>query len=200
MQTLNLYQTQFQPDRRPLRPWQMLGALLIGCVLLVLFSMHYAWQTGKEKNLLLERKQQLASLQAERDRLHQAGTQMDTQNLDQRIQEAETTLAYRRELRNRMAEQSAEQAPVLSEQLTALARFSNADFSLESFSLTDSGRYVQMQGLTRSRSALPEYLMQLQQVPAFANSRFGVLQLQEMPAAGPYQFRIGLQEEADFEQ
>lgn len=197
MQTINLYQAEFQPDRSPLRPAHMLAAAVVCVLLLLVFSVVYTLGSRQQAEGVNEREQQLARLQEQRDKLQSASARIDTESLDRRIEDTEAAIDYRRQLRNRMAEQSADSAPALSAQMRALAGFSNADFSLEGFALHDSGRYVEMQGLTRSRSALPAYLLQLQRVPAFADSRFGVLTLRETPAAGRYRFRIGPEEEDD---
>ncbi len=195
MQTINLYQAEFRPDRSPLRPVHMIAAAVILVLLLVLFSVFYSLGTRQEAVTLAEHEQQLDTLQAQRDKLQAAGTRIDTDSLDRRIADTEAAIEYRRQLRNRMAEQSADSAPALSAQMHALARFSNADFTLEGFALKDSGHYVEMQGVSRTRSAVPAYLLQLQKVPAFADSQFGVLTLTESSVAGRYGFRIGAEEE-----
>lgn len=199
MQSINLYLPEFQPDRSPLRANQMLLAAVVFVLLLILFSVFYALGNREQRQAVMATEQQLEQLQDQRDQLLIASAEVDTQELERRIEEAEVAIEARRVLRNRMAEQSADNAPALSAQMHALAVHSTPRFALQGFTLRDSGRYVEMSGITQTRSAVPVYVQQLQQVPAFADSHFGVLTIREQEATGRYAFRIGATEEGDNE-
>lgn len=200
MQSLNLYLPEFKPDRSPLRANQMLLAAVVFVLLLILFSVFYALGNAEQRSELEAVEQQLEQLQSHRDQLLAASAEVNTERLDKRIEEAEEAIEARRVLRNRMAEQSADNAPALSAQMHALATYSTPQFALQGFTLQDSGRYVALSGNTRTRSAIPVYIQQLQQVPAFADSHFGLLTIREQTTTGFYEFRVGASEEGDDEQ
>lgn len=177
MQSINLYQVEFQPNRSPLQLTQML--LLAGLLVLVLIAVSGWWLWGNHQlreqlHLVQDREAQLI---AERDAMAAASRGVENKDLDAQLAELRRDIATRKSLSELLGDQSLGNSDGFSAQLQALAQVSDNSFALQAFQLTQEGRYLTMAGITKSPAAIPGYLQKLERTQAFSVTRFGVLNL-----------------------
>lgn len=177
MQSINLYQAQFKPDRSPLILPQMLLFAGVFVLLLICLSAWWWWEQGQLQSQLQQLQSEQSQLTAERDALAAASRDMGDSDLERELTELRREIAARKSLSQVLGDDSLGNSGGYSAQLRALAQASDSSFALSEFRLLREGRYITMAGSTRVPAAVPSYLQKLQNNPAFASTRFGVLSL-----------------------
>ncbi|UTF61402.1 hypothetical protein [Gilvimarinus sp. DA14] len=177
MQSINLYQAEFQPDRSPLQLGHMLLLATGFILLLIVFSAWGLWGNHQLENQLQQLQDRRAQLTAERDSLAAASSGAASTELDRKLDQLRRDIAARKSLSSLLGDQSLGNSGGFSAQLQALAKASDSSFALHEFRLLQDGRYITMSGQTKSPAAVPAYLQKLERDQAFSLTRFGVLNL-----------------------
>jgi Tfp pilus assembly protein PilN len=179
MQHINLYLPEFHPNRDPLRAIQMLWGLVVVILLLMLATFY----SHRQHSLLQQQLVQLeASQQALLAQLQKLGKQKPAlagPELDTEIKRLRMELQRREQITAMISSRHLGNEKGFSAQLTAFARASLTDISLETFSLQKGGTYAELTGKTRSADQVPHFLQRLRADPSFEKVGFGVLNIEQ---------------------
>ncbi|MDO3388183.1 hypothetical protein QWI17_20220 [Gilvimarinus sp. SDUM040013] len=183
MQSINLYTSEFQPDRSPLQLKQigLVGIVLV--VLLVAISVWYEMVTANLRDSFRQAERDIAQLEAERDAFARASQSIQTEDLDQTIVELRETITERLALARLIGDQDLGNDQGFSQQMTALANYSSERLSLQGFKVGGAGLSLTMQGQVIESADAASFLDDLQADEAFADTRFGLLSIVPEPPA-----------------
>ena len=188
MQTINLYTSEFQPDRSLLQVHHMAILCVVFVGLLFVFSVWYELGTHKHKEFLQHVTVKNEQLTVERDALASVSQTMDSSQLDARLIQLRQKISERLALSGLLGHQELGNDRGFSAQLRTLARHSSEALSLTKFRLGSSGTYVTFEGRAVRSHEIARYLDALQQDKAFAESTFGVLSI--TPDSGAFRFSV----------
>ena len=178
MQQINLYLPEFQPNREPLRSIHMLWGLGIFAVLLIIVSMLSANANREREQKLVESRAQLEQLKTQVTQLEQQRPNVNLSELDDQIVLLGQELDRREQIFTIIANKNLGNNTGFSAHLQALGRQSLDAISLSVFSLQKGGNYAEFAGKTRSADQIPLYIQRLRAEPVFAQSAFGVLNVE----------------------
>ena len=178
MQQINLYLPEFQPNREPLRSIQMLWGLGVCILLLIIVSVLSANANRERVRALEQSRTQLEQLKAQVTQLEQQRPRNNLAELDAQIVQLTQELDRRGQIFNIIANKNLGNNSGFSAHLQALGRQSLDTVSLSVFSLQQGGNYAEFAGTTRAADQIPLYLQRLRTEPVFAQSAFGVLNLE----------------------
>ncbi|WP_062065476.1 hypothetical protein [Cellvibrio sp. OA-2007] len=194
MQQINLYFPEFQPNREPLRSMQMLWGLGLFVLLLVIVSA-YSANSNRERELALEQSRaQVEELKARIMLLEQQRPRNNLVELDQQIVQLTQELDRRKQIFSIIANKDLGNNTGFSAHLQALGRQSLDTVSLSVFSLQSGGNYAEFAGKTRAADQIPLYIQRLRSDVAFAQSAFGVLNIEPVKnSQGLFDFSLAKQ-------
>lgn len=194
MQQINLYLPEFQPNREPLRSVQMLWGLGIFLVLLMIVSLLSASANRERAKALEASRAQLEQLKTQVAQLEQQRPRNNLADLDEQIVRLTQELDRREQIFTIIANKNLGNNSGFSAHLQALGRQSLDTLSLSVFSLQRGGNYVEFAGKAQSADQIPLYLQRLRAEPVFAQSAFGVLNLEPVKNShGIYDFSLARQ-------
>ncbi len=178
MQQINLYLPEFQPNREPLRSIQMLWGLGVFIVLLIIVSVLSVNANHERELALVQSRAQLEQLKTQIAQLEQRRPRSNLAELDAQIVQLTQELDRRGQIFNIIANKNLGNNTGFSAHLQALGRQSLDTVSLSVFSLQHGGNYAEFAGKTRAADQIPLYVQRLRSEPVFAQSAFGVLNLE----------------------
>lgn len=194
MQQINLYLPEFQPNREPLRSVQMLWGLGIFLVLLMIVSLLSASANRERAQALEASRAQLEQLKTQVAQLERQRPRNNLADLDEQIVRLTQELDRREQIFTIIANKNLGNNSGFSAHLQALGRQSLDTLSLSVFSLQRGGNYVEFAGKTQSADQIPLYIQRLRAEPVFAQSAFGVLNLEPVKNnQGIYDFSLARQ-------
>ena len=194
MQQINLYLPEFQPNREPLRSVQMLWGLGIFLVLLMIVSLLSASANRERAQALEASRAQLEQLKTQVAQLERQRPRNNLADLDEQIVRLTQELDRREQIFTIIANKNLGNNSGFSAHLQALGRQSLDTLSLSVFSLQRGGNYVEFAGKAQSADQIPLYLQRLRAEPVFAQSAFGVLNLEPVKNnQGIYDFSLARQ-------
>lgn len=184
MQQINFYLPEFQPNREPFRSSQ----ILIASAILFLLLIAVTFKTSSDNKLLAQAleadKLQLQGLKDQLQEFANSKRQINVVELDNQIIQLKSEIERRQQLMQVISYQELGNDRGFSTQLEAMAKQSNADISLEIFSIKNGGNYVELVGKTTSADQLPAYIRSLKSEDAFRKVGFGVLHIQPVKSSG----------------
>lgn len=71
-----------------------------------------------------------------------------------------------------------------------IAEYSNSNLAIDEIGIYDGGEEVVINGLSRLKPVIPQYLTRLQAQASFEGSRFGLLKIERIKENGFYQFSM----------
>lgn len=178
MQQINLYLPEFQPNREPLRSVQMLWGLGAFTLLLIVVTVLSANANRERKQLLEQSRAHVEQLKAQVVQLEHQRPRNNLVELDAQILELTQELDRRGQIFNIIANKNLGNNSGFSAHLQALGRQSLETVSLAVFSLQHGGNYAEFAGKTRAADQVPLYVQRLRSEPVFAQSAFGVLNIE----------------------
>jgi len=194
MQQINLYLPEFQPNREPLRSVQMLWGLGVFIVLLMIVSLLSASANRERAQALEASRAQLEQLKTQVAQLERQRPRNNLADLDEQIVRLTQELDRREQIFTIIANKNLGNNSGFSAHLQALGRQSLDTLSLSVFSLQRGGNYVEFAGKAQSADQIPLYLQRLRAEPVFAQSAFGVLNLEPVKNnQGIYDFSLARQ-------
>lgn len=197
MQQINLYLPEFQPNREPLRSMQMLWGLGAFILLLIIVSVLSANSNRERARALEQSRAQLEQLKAQVTQLEQQRPRNNLAELDAQILELTQELDRRGQIFNIIANKNLGNNSGFSAHLQALGRQSLDTVSISVFSLQQGGNYAEFAGKTRAADQIPLYVQRLRSEPVFAQSAFGVLNLEPVKnSQGLFDFSLAKQSAA----
>jgi len=179
MQTVNLYLPEFRPKNEPLLSGQIALITLLTIVLFTFISVWGAYKNSGFKVQLAAQEVELSTIDSKLAVLRASLPKRDTASLERENIQLTKGIERRRSLQRLLATQNLGNAGGFSAQLEGLARQKLDTLALHSFSLLNGGRYLEMSGSLTQAHQLPRYLQSLRTEPAFTNSRFGVMNIDE---------------------
>lgn len=179
MQTVNLYLPEFRPKNEPLLSGQIALISVLAIVLLTLVSFWGAYKNSELNAQLAAQGSELATIDADLGVLRASLPKHDTASLERENILLTKGIERRRSLQSLLASQNLGNADGFSAQLEGLARQKLDALALDSFSLLEGGRYLEMSGSLRQADQLPRYLQNLRTEQAFTAARFGVMTIDE---------------------
>jgi len=182
MQTVNLYLPEFRPKNEPLLSGQFALITLLAIVLFTLSSVWGSYKNSELKAQLAAQGTELTTIDSKLGVLRASLPKHDTASLERENIRLTQDIERRRSLERLLATQNLGNAHGFSAQLEGLARQKLDTLALQSFSLLDGGRYLEMSGSLTQADQLPRYLQSLRTEPAFTASRFGVMTIDEAGA------------------
>ena len=194
MQQINLYLPELQPNREPLRSIHMLWGLGIFAVLLIIVSVLSANANREREQKLVESRAQLEQLKTQVTQLEQQRPNVNLSELDGQIVLLGQELDRREQIFTIIANKNLGNNTGFSAHLQALGRQSLDAISLSVFSLQKGGNYAEFAGKTRSADQIPLYIQRLRAEPVFAQSAFGVLNVEPVENnPGLFEFSLAKQ-------
>ncbi len=194
MQQINLYLPEFQPNREPLRGIHMLWGLGIFTLLLVLISVFSASANRERAQTLQDSRAQLEQLKTKVAQLEQQRPHDNLAELDEKILQLGQELDRREQIFTIIANKNLGNNIGFSAHLQALGRQSLDTLSLSVFSIQRGGNYVEFAGKAQSADQIPLYIQRLRTEPVFAQTAFGVLNLEPMKnRGGVFEFSLAKQ-------
>ncbi|HTF98472.1 MAG TPA: MSHA biogenesis protein MshI [Cellvibrio sp.] len=199
MQQINLYLPEFQPNREPLRSIHMLWGAAAFIVILVVMSLVSAQQNRTRIEEVALSRVQLDQLKAQVAQLEAQRPKSNLAELDAESLKLKQELVRREQIFNVIANKDLGNNSGFSSYLQALGRQSLDTLSLEAFSLTAGGNYVELAGKSNSVDQVPLYIQRLRTEVAFTQSAFGVLNAEPQKEAGVFEFSVTKQDAAQSE-
>lgn len=194
MQQINLYLPEFQPNREPVRSVQMLWGIVILIILLTIVSIFSAKENERRELALEQSRAQLEKLKTQLAELEQQRPNVNLADLDTQILNLGKELERRTQIFTIIANKNIGNNTGFSEHLKALGRQSLNTISLSAFSLQLGGNYTEFIGKTQSADQVPLYIQNLRTEPVFAQSAFGVLNIQPSKSSqGVFEFSVAKQ-------
>lgn len=188
MQSVNLY----LPEYRPKRDWLSLKNSAIGFALFVLIMSLLHINQSRSLQQLEERVAQLLQrevvIRAEAESLKKSVVNSDKSGLQKQAQELRAAIANRNAIKDVISISAMGNQVGFSNHLYVLGEKRTQDLVLERFMLSRGGEYLQLEGTTKSPAAVPLYVHSLQQSPAFSQTKFGFLTINDR--GGLSQFRL----------
>lgn len=200
MQQINLYLPEFQPNREPLRSMQMLWGLGLFIVLLLVVSLFSANANHERELALVDSRAQLEQLKIQIVQLEQQHPNVNLADLDAQILQISSELERREQILSIIVNKNLGNSTGFSGYLQALGRQSLDTVSLSAFSLAFGGTYVELLGRTQSADQIPLYIQRLRTEPVFAQSAFGVLNVEpvkNMPGVFDFSLAKAVEERID---
>lgn len=178
MQQINLYLAEFQPSREPLRAIHMLWIAIAFVLLLALLS-YLSQRSNQQMQVQLNQQNaQLLQLDQRLSELKRNQPQANLAQLDEQIAQLSRDLQRRQRLVGIVSSSNLGNSAGFSAQLGALSRQSLDTLSLQAFSLRRGGGYAELLGKTTAGDQVPLYVQRLRSEASFANTAFGVLQIE----------------------
>ncbi len=182
MQQVNLYLPEFRPNKDPLRASQL--ALLSGVVvvLLVLYSLYGNYQNTQLQTQVSILQNDIQTVDAEVAVLRSKMPKDNSSAMERENTHLEKEIEKRRLLQALLQDKNLGNTAGFSTQLEGLARQRLGTVSLDTFSLLDGGRSLELSGWLRKADQLPLYLQNLRQETGFEQVRFGVMNIERDPS------------------
>lgn len=177
MQQINLYLSEFRPNREPLRAIHMAWAGLALLVLLLAFSFYSNRQYTLLQQQLVQEQNAMQTMQAQLQVLSVKKPIQSSAELDVKITQLQKNLQRHLQILSMISHQDLGNDKGFSSQLNALGQASLSTISVESFSLQRGGKYAELSGLTRGADQIPLYLQRLRRDSSFTDVGFGVLNI-----------------------
>ncbi len=194
MQQINLYLPEFRPNREPLRSVHMAWGAGIFFLLLIVISLFSASANRELAQALQQSQAKVEQLKAQVTQLEQQRPQSDLAELDAQIVHFTQELERREQIFSIIANKNLGNNTGFSSHLQALGRQSLSTLSLSAFSLQQGGNYVEFAGRAQAADQIPLYIQQLRSEPVFAQSAFGVLNLEPLQnKSGVFEFSLAKQ-------
>ncbi len=194
MQQINLYLPEFQPNREFMRSVHMLWGLGIFVFLLTLVSVFSASVNSERERALAESRANLEQLILRVAELEGQRPRINLAELDAELLKQSQELERRQQILTIIANKNLGNNTGFSAHLQALGRQSLPTLSLSVFSLQYGGNYVEFAGKTQAADQVPLYIQKLRTEAVFANSAFGVLNLEpEKNSRGIFSFSLAKQ-------
>lgn len=194
MQQINLYLPEFQPNREPLRGIHMLWGSGIFILLLILVSVFSASANRERERALEDGRAKLEKLKVRAAQLEQQHPHDNLAELDEKILQLGLELDRREQIFTIIANKNLGNNIGFSAHLQALGRQSLDTLSLSVFSIQRGGNYVEFAGVAQSADQIPLYIQRLRSEPVFAQTAFGVLNLEPMKNRnGVFEFSLAKQ-------
>ena len=182
MQQVNLYLPEFRPNEEPLRASQLVSISVVFIVSLVLFTLYGSYQNRQLQAYISAQQKSIQTLDAEVAVLRTKMPKDNSSALERENTRLEKEIQKRQLLQELLEDKNLGNAAGFSTQLEALARQRLGTVSLETFSLLDGGRSLELSGWLRKADQLPLYLQNLRQESGFEQVRFGVMSIERDPA------------------
>lgn len=196
MQQINLYLSEFQPNREPLRSIHMLWGLGIFVVLLIATSFFSAQSNRTRINDIAQRQLQLEQLKVQVAQLEQQRPKSNLAELDAQSLQLAQELSRREQIYQVIANKNLGNNTGFSAHLQALGRQSLETLSLQAFSLLAGGNYVEFAGKASAVDQIPLYVQHLRSEAVFSQSAFGVLNAEpQKDEFGVFNFSLAKQVE-----
>lgn len=194
MQQINLYLPEFQPNREPLRSVHMVWGAGVFLLLLVIISVLGASANRERAQLIEESRAKVEQLKAQVVQLEQQRPQANLAELDAQVLNFTQELERREQIFTIIANKNLGNNTGFSAHLQALGRQSLTTLSLSAFSLQQGGNYVEFAGKAQAADQIPLYIQRLRTEPVFAQSAFGVLNLEPVQnKSGIFEFSLARQ-------
>lgn len=178
MQQIDFYLDEFKPQREPLMAHHLAMALAVVVVLLTVFSVF----KGASLTTLADTEEQLSSqnnnLTSQVETLRAQIPESRQQELDAELNGLKIQLYRRQQIRQLINRLNLGNAQGFSEQMHAMARQYLPELSLDAFSLSNGGGYLEFSGWSSEASHIPLYLQRLRSEESFERTKFGVLNVE----------------------
>ena len=182
MQQVNLYLPEFRPSEEPLRATQIALVTLTFIVSLVLYTFYGSFQNNQLHAQITARQDRIQTLDAEVAVLRTRMPKDNSSELERENTKLEKEIQKRKLLQELLEDKNLGNTAGFSSQLEGLARQRLSTVSLDTFSLLDGGRSLELSGWLRKADQLPLYLQNLRQESGFEQVRFGVMSIERDPA------------------
>jgi len=194
MQQINLYLPEFQPNREFMRSVHMVWGLGIFLLLLILVSVFSASVNSERNQALVESRAKLEQLILRVAELEGQRPRINLADLDAELLKQNQELERRQQILTIIANKNLGNNTGFSAHLQALGRQSLPTLSLSVFSFQRGGNYVEFAGKAQAADQIPLYIQKLRTEAIFANSAFGVLNLEpEKNSQGAFSFSLAKQ-------
>lgn len=192
MQSINLYLPEFRPKLNPLSARFLL--ILAGMYLLVMVL--FQCQLWLEKKNLIQKSdklnKELTVVEKQLDELKKVPKGLDKAQVEAALATAQESIRIREYALNKLNNGLLGNENGFSTALLALSRHALADIVLTEFAFLQGGMQVELAGVTKRNSAVPEYVHKLQSEIFFKNSDFGSLTLKKVAKSGLMEFIYAL--------
>jgi hypothetical protein len=193
MQQINLYLSEFQPNREPLRSIHMLWGLAAFILILVLMSLLSAHQNRQRAETIHQQNAQLDELKSRAVQLEQQRPTINLADLEAQAAKLVQELKRREQVYQVIANKDLGNNAGFSAHLQALGRQSLDTISLEAFSLIAGGNYVELAGKAQTVDQVPLYVQRLRSEAVFSQAGFGVFNAQPQKTSSMFQFSLARQ-------
>jgi hypothetical protein len=192
MQQVNLYRDELRPQRDWLSAQMAAVAVLVFVAALFIVQLVQVLRVNGLEEQVARYEAELETLQASVDQLKRTSAVSADQSIDQVVTQLESAIANRKKVGRILSGQNVGNAQGFAESMLSVARASNDDLSLQRFTLSRGGNYVEMYGMARNAKAVPLYLQRLKEAPVFQQTRFGLLSVSsEKNQSRTHEFSLG---------
>lgn len=185
-QQVNLYTIEFRRHEQPLSSRVLLWSLAALLLALVVWESANVWQLFSEEKALLSLEEDVEHLAARLEQLKAARPTGQRSGLEREVTALRNDIQRRQELLSLISQQNPGNAHGFSPLLEGLARQAQEDIWLTRIGFLNGGRHLELAGWTRQAASVPFYLQQLRYEEAFAEVKFGVLNIRGQEAGQPY--------------
>lgn len=192
MQQVNLYLAEFRPKL------DLLSAKYMGLLMLIIIlGMVVSQVRLVKKNSLLAVEvaavnEDVKLLETKLTKLKNLPKASDRNKMEESLALVQAAIHNREYAQKVIQSKNLGNDKGFSPALTAIASLSLQDVVLTEFVLRAGGRQVELRGISKKSTAIPQYLHKLQADSAFATSEFGVLQIEKSTVPGQVTFRLGV--------
>lgn len=178
MQQVNLYLPEFRPRREPLLAAQIAVLTVLVVAIMTILGLLGAYENQALEAKILARQERVQSLDVQVQAIRVKMPKDNSTSLERENTKLEREIEKRRLLQELLVDKNLGNSAGFSAQLEGLARQRLDALSLDTFSLLEGGRYLEMSGWLRDADQLPLYLQNLRKEPGFELARFGVMSIE----------------------
>lgn len=191
MQQINLYVTELRPQK----DWfsaKYLSVMLVSIfTLLVLIDFVKLREVSFLNGSLNDKQLVLRALELEMDKSKTQKPTSNRQDIQIEIATLKEKISAREQLVALIKGQSINNNFSFYRALTVMSKTASNRVAIDSFTFSEGGQYIEMEGEGVRSFDVPDYINALRSDPVFATSTFGLVSIGNVKASGNVDFKVG---------